>query len=62
LTGKHKIFNIAVAAKFSTNAKIKYTELYLIQGGPKKVHFSTHHIFGTVQDKMKGISPKWPTL
>jgi len=24
----------------------------------KVVHFSTHHIFGTVQDKMKRISPK----
>ena len=28
-------------------------------GWPKKVvHFSTHHIFGTVEDKMKRISPK----
>jgi len=30
----------------------------LIQGGPKVVHFSSHHIFGTVQDKIKRISPK----
>ena len=30
----------------------------LIQGGSKVVHFSSHHIFGTVQDKIKRISPK----
>jgi len=30
LTGKHKKFNVTVATKFSTHAKIKYTELYLI--------------------------------
>ena len=30
----------------------------LLQGGPKSVHFLTHHVFGTVQDKMKRISPK----
>jgi len=29
-------------------------------GWPQKVvHFSTHHIFGTVQDKMKQISQKY---
>jgi len=27
LTGKHKMFNFIVAAKFLTHAKIKYTEL-----------------------------------
>ena len=27
LTGKQKMFNVTVAAKFSTHAKIKYTEL-----------------------------------
>ena len=27
LTGKHEMFNVTVAAKFSTLAKIKYTEL-----------------------------------
>ena len=27
LTGKHKMFNVTVAAKLSTYAKIKYTEL-----------------------------------
>ena len=26
LTGKHKMFNVTVAAKFSTHAKIKYTD------------------------------------
>jgi len=26
LTGKHKMFNATVAAKFSTHAKIEYTE------------------------------------
>ena len=30
LTGKHEMFSVSVAAKFSTHAKIKYTELYLI--------------------------------
>ena len=25
-TGKHKMFNVSVAAKFSTHAKINYTE------------------------------------
>jgi len=30
-----------------------------IHGGPEKVvHISTRHIFGTVRDKMKRISPK----
>ena len=29
LTGKHKMFNFTVAAKFLTHAKIKCTELYL---------------------------------
>jgi len=29
-----------------------------VQGGPKSCTFSTHHIFGTVYDKMKQISPK----
>jgi len=27
LTGKHKTFNVTVAAKFSTHAKIQYSEL-----------------------------------
>jgi len=27
LTGEHKTFNVTVAAKFLTHAKIKYTEL-----------------------------------
>jgi len=27
LTGKHKMFNVTVAAKFSMHAKIKYMEL-----------------------------------
>ena len=27
LTGQHKMFNVIVAAKFSTQAKFKYTEL-----------------------------------
>ena len=41
LTGKHKMFNVTVAAKFSTHAKIKYTQLQLVSSGlmyVKKIH------------------------
>jgi len=44
----HKIFK---AASFVIN-------IYRV--AQKVVHFSAHHIFGTVQDKTKRISPKCP--
>jgi len=33
-----------------------------VQGGPKSCTFSTHHIFGTVHDKMKGFHQNVPRV
>jgi len=29
-----------------------FDHLLYLQGGPESVHFSVHHIYGTIQDKM----------
>ena len=40
--------------------KLLFATFLISTGWPQKVvHFSTHHIFGTVQDKMKQISQKY---
>ena len=57
---------MTVARSFSGDTKVLddnmlyiiYSEPINIQGGPKSWTFSTHHIFGTIQEKMKQTSPK----
>jgi len=38
----------------------EYTLLHAYMVAQKVVHFSTHHIFGIVQEKRNGFSPKCP--